>query len=59
MDELHGRPLIYATLLFFCGVIGALTEPAMGLWSFLQVATVIEIIYWIGLDGGEDSASGW
>ena len=56
MDHLEQRFMVYSALLILCGTLSIFVGPTAGMWSFLLVASVVEIIYWITFDSGEDSA---
>lgn len=46
------RKLVYTGLLVACGVIALAAGFAAGIWSFLQVAVMIEVACWIGTPRG-------
>ncbi|MEM9255426.1 MAG: hypothetical protein AAGA91_08260 [Pseudomonadota bacterium] len=52
MQDSQERPLVYTALLIACAVIGLGAGPAVGAWSFLQVAIMIELAYWLGTRRG-------
>ncbi len=56
---LRERKLIYAALLIACGVIALAAGPVAGLWSFAQVAIMIELAHWIGTFTGVQSRRRW
>ncbi len=58
MDTLEERFLIYSALLILCSTASVFVGLAAGFWSFVQIAAVIELIYWIGTPGG-DSTRSW
>ena len=45
---LQERKLVYAALAIACSVIALGAGPVPGIWSFVQVAIMIELAYWIG-----------
>lgn len=51
---LQERKLVYTGLLIACSVIALGAGLVPGLWSFVQVAIMIELVYWIG-----DSSAGF
>ncbi|MEH6591920.1 MAG: hypothetical protein V7746_16785 [Halioglobus sp.] len=51
MTLVEERFLIYAALLLVCAVAGSLLGLAAAIWSFLQMAVVIELMYMLGLSG--------
>jgi len=53
MGTLDERFLIYSALLILCSTTGVFVGLAAGLWSFVQIAAVIEFIYWIGPPRGD------
>jgi hypothetical protein len=53
MDNLEERFLMYSALLVLCGTLSIFVGPTAGVWTFIQIATVIEIIYWITFDSGD------
>ena len=57
MDTPDERFLIYSALLVLCSTASVFVGLAAGAWSFVQIAAVIEIIYWIGTPGGESKRS--
>lgn len=48
MDATDERLLIYTALILLCSAISVFLGVAAGLWSFVQVAAAIEILYWAG-----------
>jgi len=58
MDTLNERFFIYSALLILCSTISVLVGLAAGLWSFVQIAAVVELMYWIGTRSG-DSKRSW
>jgi hypothetical protein len=57
MNNPGKRTLIYTALLLCCALISVLAGPGAGIWSFLQVIAIIEIIGWMGADCEGQSAS--
>ena len=57
MDTLDERFLIYAALLILCSAASVFVGLAAGLWSFVQIAAVIEFMYWIGTPGSAERRS--
>jgi hypothetical protein len=43
------RFVIYTALVLLCSIVSVFLGMAAGLWSFLQIAAVIELLYWAGL----------
>jgi hypothetical protein len=58
MGNSEQRAPIYWVLLVICGAISICMVPAAGLWSFLQVATVIEGLRWLGEQEPDRDAPG-
>ena len=56
MDNLDERLLVYIGLLLLCSNLAVVTGLQAGIWTFLQVATVIELLYWLALDAADDTA---
>ena len=48
MNAVDERFMIYAALALLCSAVGAFLGTAAGLWSFVQIAAVIEFLYWLG-----------
>lgn len=57
MPTLNERFLIYSALLILCGTIIVLVDRSAGLWSFVQIAVVIELMCWIGTRSGASKRS--
>jgi hypothetical protein len=49
VNSLDERLVIYSALALLCSISSVFLGMAAGLWSFLQIAAVIELLYWIGL----------
>lgn len=47
------RRLVYAALLIACCVLGAAAGPVAGVWSFVQVAAIIELTCRLGTGRNE------
>jgi hypothetical protein len=45
MKTLELRITIYAALGLLCSAVGALAGPVAAIWSFVQMAAVIELLY--------------
>ncbi|MFT6276575.1 MAG: hypothetical protein ACJAZ0_002683 [Halioglobus sp.] len=56
MNAVDERFMIYAALALLCSTASTFLGATAGLWSFLQIAAVIEFLYWIGLPSGGNSA---
>lgn len=56
---LQERKLIYSALLIACGVIALAAGPVAGLWSFMQVAIMIELAHWFSTSTGMHSRRRW
>jgi hypothetical protein len=39
------RVTIYSALALLCTAVSALADPAAAIWSFIQMAAVIELLY--------------
>lgn len=48
MTTLEERLLIYSALAILCCVAGMLFGAAAGFYTFMQIAAVVEFIYWFG-----------
>ena len=59
MNSPNERILIYVALLVVCGAASVLVGPTAGIYSFLQIALVIEIFYWIRTRGGKKPLRNW
>jgi hypothetical protein len=49
VNILDERLVIYSALALLCSVASVFLGMAAGLWSFFQIAAVIELLCWIGL----------
>ncbi len=47
MNKWSERLLIYTALAVLCAMTATFAGSAAAAWSFIQVAAVIELIYWI------------
>ncbi len=56
MDNLDERFLVYIGLLLLCSTLAVFMGLPAGIWTFLQVATVIELLYWLALDAADETA---
>ncbi|MDX1732939.1 MAG: hypothetical protein R3228_01185 [Halioglobus sp.] len=59
MNGLEERKLVYTALLIACGAIALGAGPVAGLWSFFQVAVMIELACWLGAHRGAHSRRHW
>ncbi|PLW66703.1 hypothetical protein [Pseudohalioglobus lutimaris] len=59
MNKLGERFLIYGTLAMLCALTAVVVDEAAGLWSFIQVVAVIELIYWIASPAAKARSRGW
>jgi hypothetical protein len=57
MDKIGERLLVYIALLVICTGAGAMLGLSAGLWTFVQVAAVVEVTYWLCKPVAEKSAS--
>jgi len=57
MNKWKERILIYTALAVLCGMTAAFAGTAAGIWTFVQVVAVIEILYWIARPAGNTPAS--
>ena len=48
MNAIDERFFIYSALALLCSAVSAFLGAVAGLWSFLQIAAIIEFLYWIG-----------
>ena len=48
MTRLEERMLVYTALVILCSTAGAFLGLAAGLYTFMQIAAVIEFVYWFG-----------
>lgn len=48
MNRIEQRYLIYAALLLVAATTAVFLGWPAGLWTLLQMACVIELIYWLG-----------
>lgn len=47
MQSREERKLVYSALLIACAVIALGAGPLVGLWGFLQVAVMMELVGWL------------
>ena len=59
MSILYERFVVYSALTILCCTIGILLGLVAGIWSFVQIALVIELMCWIGTAGSRKSARSW
>jgi len=57
MADRKERKLIYTVLLLMSVACGAIFGVAAGLWTLVQVAVVIELMFWLGASGKQRSRS--
>ena len=57
MDKLKERIVIYAALAMLCALTATIVGAAAGLWSFIQIVAVVELIYWTARPSDRGSAS--
>ena len=57
MDRSDERILVYTALLIVCCTIGSFLGLVAGAWTFLQIAAVIELMYWLGSHPGSDEGT--
>ena len=48
MNKLDERFLIYTALAILCCTASVFLGAAAGIYTFMQIAAVIEFIYWLG-----------
>lgn len=48
MRRLEERTLIYSALLVMCGMAALILGAEAGTYTFMQIAAVIEFMYWLG-----------
>jgi hypothetical protein len=58
MNKWSERLLIYMALAVLCAMTATFAGGAAAFWSFVQVAAVIELIYWIARPEGHRTAKG-
>jgi len=51
MSSLEERGLIYIALILLCALASGFMGLTAGMWTFLQVVAVIEVLYLIGGPG--------
>lgn len=54
MSATDERFMIYSALALLCSTVSAFIGVAAGVWSFIQIAAVVEFLYWMGLPGSND-----
>ncbi len=59
MNSSNESILIYAALIILCGVASVFVGLTAGIYSFLQIAVVIEFFYWIRTRGGRNPSRNW
>ncbi len=55
MADLEERFLVYTALLVPCSTLSMFAGPGAGVWALLQIALVVEMVYWIGFERVEDA----
>ena len=55
MNTVDERFMIYSALVILCSTASVFMGPAAGIWSFIQIGAVIELMYWIGLPESTES----
>ncbi len=58
MDTLEERFLIYTALATLCCTAGAFLGAAAAIYTFMQIAAIIELIYWLGTPSRTKAARG-
>ena len=58
MDTLEERFLIYTALAILCCTASAFLGAAVGMYTFMQIAAVIEVTYWLGSPSRTKGARG-
>jgi p-aminobenzoyl-glutamate transporter AbgT len=58
MDKLEERVLVYIALLLLCSVASMFLGVAAAVWTFVQIASVIELMYLYGNPHSDDRARG-
>mgnify|MGYP001546310641 CR=1 FL=1 len=59
MEKVEERFLVYTALMVLCATMGTFLGLAVGLLSFIQVAAIIELVYWFAIRTLGGSARGW
>lgn len=49
MTAIEERVLIYTALAVVCAFVGVFAGPAAGVLTFIQIAAVIEALFWFGV----------
>ncbi len=55
MKTLDERFMIYSALVILCCTSSVFFGVTAGIWSFVQIAAVIEFMYWLGLPASTHS----
>ena len=56
MNKLEERFLIYTALLLLCAFSSVFLGVIMGLWAFVQMAAVIELMYYVGAPRADETS---
>ncbi|MEH6637131.1 MAG: hypothetical protein V7700_16545 [Halioglobus sp.] len=59
MNSSNERILIYVALIILCAAASVFVGLTAGIYSFLQIAVVIEFFYWIRTRGGNKPSRNW
>ncbi len=57
MERLKERFFIYTALAMLCALTAAIVGATAGLWSFVQIVAVVELIYWTARPSAKGPAS--
>lgn len=55
MNSFDERFLVYMALVVVSATAGALIDWQAGLWTLVQMACVVELVYWLGRPAGDTS----
>lgn len=53
MNGIEERFLIYTALLLVCSTAGVFVGWQAALWTLVQMACVVELVYWLGRAAGD------
>ena len=54
MSKPKERAIIYVALILLCSIASAFLGPTVAVWTFIQIASVIELIYLMGRSPRKD-----
>lgn len=56
MNPIEERFLIYTALVLVCSTASVFVGWQAGFWTLVQMAGVVELVYWLGRPAADDTA---